>query len=254
MAEAELPITGYLDRFSRRPGETFIAYVSVRQGGSYRARLVRVLSGDPNPAGPGVRFEDLSHRFDQSFTGRRQPIHLGSYGVVGKAPVRNTNTACTWTVLVRPGLVDAGQSLLSEEAGDTGVALTIGANGATARITHRGATIQIATGTAMHTARWYRVWLAVDPAGEIPVLVEEDGTVISGAYAIVEYLEEVYPEITLLGMTPGILAMAVLGAQIADLARHASWLNILLLALAFLGWLAICAGAQFVATWLAGRR
>jgi len=59
---------------------------------------------------------------------------------------------------------------------------------------------------------------------------------------------------TLLGMMPGILAMAVLGAQIADLARNASWSNILLVALAFLGWLGICAGAQFVATWLAGRR
>ncbi|QIO34010.1 VTT domain-containing protein [Bradyrhizobium sp. 1(2017)] len=59
---------------------------------------------------------------------------------------------------------------------------------------------------------------------------------------------------TLLGMMPGILAMAVLGAQIADLARNASWSNISLLALAFLGWLGVCAGAQFVATWLAGRR
>jgi uncharacterized membrane protein YdjX (TVP38/TMEM64 family) len=59
---------------------------------------------------------------------------------------------------------------------------------------------------------------------------------------------------TLLGMMPGILAMAVLGAQIADLARNASWSNMALLALAFLGWLGICAGAQFVATWLAGRR
>lgn len=59
---------------------------------------------------------------------------------------------------------------------------------------------------------------------------------------------------TLLGMMPGILAMAVLGAQIADLARNASWSNVLLLALAFLGWLGIGAGAQFVATWLAGRR
>lgn len=59
---------------------------------------------------------------------------------------------------------------------------------------------------------------------------------------------------TLLGMTPGILAMAVLGAQIADLAKNASWSNVLLLTLAFLGWLGICAAAQFVATWLAGRR
>lgn len=59
---------------------------------------------------------------------------------------------------------------------------------------------------------------------------------------------------TLLGSTPGILAMAVLGSQIAELARNASWSNILLLVLAFLGWLGVCAGAQFVTTWLAGRR
>nr|WP_249789864.1 VTT domain-containing protein [Bradyrhizobium sp. BRP20] len=59
---------------------------------------------------------------------------------------------------------------------------------------------------------------------------------------------------TLLGMMPGILAMAVLGAQIADLARNASWSSVLLLTLAFLGWLGVCAGAQFLATWLAGRR
>ena len=59
MASNELPITGYLDRFSHRPGESFTAFVSTRDGGAYRARLVRVLSGDPNPHGPGVRFEDL---------------------------------------------------------------------------------------------------------------------------------------------------------------------------------------------------
>ena len=59
---------------------------------------------------------------------------------------------------------------------------------------------------------------------------------------------------TLLGMMPGILAMAVLGAQIADLARNASWSSVLLLTLAFLGWVGVCAGAQFLATWLAGRR
>ncbi|WP_404651728.1 hypothetical protein [Bradyrhizobium sp. USDA 336] len=59
---------------------------------------------------------------------------------------------------------------------------------------------------------------------------------------------------TLLGSTPGILAMAVLGSQIAELARNASWSNMLLLVLAFLGWLGVCAGAQFMTTWLAGRR
>ena len=59
MSVAELPITGYLDRFSGRPGETLAAHVSVHAGGSYRARLARVICADPNPAGPGMRFEDF---------------------------------------------------------------------------------------------------------------------------------------------------------------------------------------------------
>jgi glutathione S-transferase len=42
---------------------------------------------------------------------------------------------------------------------------------------------------------------ALNPAGELPVLVEDNGAVISGAYAICEYLEEAYPQITLLGST-----------------------------------------------------
>ena len=164
MTETELPITGYLDRFSHRPGETFTARVSVRDGGAYRARLVRVLSGDPNPDGPGMRFEDHSHRFDRSFAGRRQPIRLGSYGRVGAGPVRDAKAACTWTVLVHPGVVHPGQVLLAEETGDASIALLVGANGATARITSAGATVELATGASMQAARWYRVWLAADPA------------------------------------------------------------------------------------------
>jgi phosphatidylserine/phosphatidylglycerophosphate/cardiolipin synthase-like enzyme/uncharacterized membrane protein YdjX (TVP38/TMEM64 family) len=59
---------------------------------------------------------------------------------------------------------------------------------------------------------------------------------------------------TALGMAPGILVMAALGAQIADLARNASWTNALLLGLAIIAWIALCLGVQFLVTWLAGRR
>jgi uncharacterized membrane protein YdjX (TVP38/TMEM64 family) len=59
---------------------------------------------------------------------------------------------------------------------------------------------------------------------------------------------------TALGMLPGIVVMAVLGAQIADLARDASWGNVLLLGLAIVAWIALCLGVQFLVTWLAGRR
>lgn len=59
---------------------------------------------------------------------------------------------------------------------------------------------------------------------------------------------------TVLGMLPGIATMAALGAQIADLARNATWTNALLLGLAIVAWIALCLGVQFLVTWLAGRR
>ena len=59
---------------------------------------------------------------------------------------------------------------------------------------------------------------------------------------------------TVLGMAPGIAVMAALGAQIADLARNASWTNAVLLALAIAAWIALCLGVQFLVTWMAGRK
>src|SRR5690349_9888476 len=110
MSTQELPITGYLDRFSHRPGETFTAFVSINAAGPYRARLVRVLSGDPHPRGPGVRFEDLSSRFEATFTGRRQEVHRGSYAIVDHGPTDTADAARSWAVLVRPGVVDGEQA------------------------------------------------------------------------------------------------------------------------------------------------
>lgn len=45
-------------------------------------------------------------------------------------------------------------------------------------------------------------FLAMNPAGSVPVLVEEDGAVLSDHHAIAEYLEEVYPDESLIGTTP----------------------------------------------------
>lgn len=53
--------------------------------------------------------------------------------------------------------------------------------------------------------RFEKVWerredfLTLNPAGQVPVLVEEDGTVLADSNVISEYLEEVYPEFPLLG-------------------------------------------------------
>ena len=45
-------------------------------------------------------------------------------------------------------------------------------------------------------------FLALNPAGEVPVLIEPDGTVLAEASAIAEYLDEVYRDKLLLGINP----------------------------------------------------
>jgi glutathione S-transferase len=45
-------------------------------------------------------------------------------------------------------------------------------------------------------------FLAMNPAGQVPVLVEPDGQVLADSQAICEYLEEAYPEQPLLGAGP----------------------------------------------------
>ena len=53
-----MQLTGYADKFSVKPGETIKFYVSSKQP-KYKAELVRVIHGDPNPKGPGFKTESV---------------------------------------------------------------------------------------------------------------------------------------------------------------------------------------------------
>ena len=59
-------------------------------------------------------------------------------------------------------------------------------------------------------------FLELNPAGTVPVLVEENGLVIADSYAITEYLDEAYPDIALLGRTL---------AERAEVRRLLSWFD-----------------------------
>jgi glutathione S-transferase len=45
-------------------------------------------------------------------------------------------------------------------------------------------------------------FLALNPAGQVPVLIDQDGTVVVDSQAIAEYLEVLYPDRRLLGFDP----------------------------------------------------
>ena len=59
-------------------------------------------------------------------------------------------------------------------------------------------------------------FLALNPAGEVPVLIEPDGAVLADANAIAEYLDETYREKLLLGLNP---------ADRAEVRRLVGWFD-----------------------------
>ena len=60
-------------------------------------------------------------------------------------------------------------------------------------------------------------FLAMNPAGDVPVLVEQDGTILANSQVICEYLEEVYPEVNILGHDP---------VQRAETRRLVGWFDV----------------------------
>ncbi|MBN8926885.1 MAG: N,N-dimethylformamidase large subunit [Rhodospirillales bacterium] len=169
----ELPITGYLDRMSCRPGGGLAVKVSVRDASSYRVRLQRLISGDPNPAGPGLRFEDLSALYDQTHPGRRQPVRRGSYARVPAGPPRDGAAACTWSALIAPGRIDREQAVLWESGEGCTVTIGHGPQGASARLTWPGGAVALQADRALARQRFHRIWLAADPgSGRVLLGVE----------------------------------------------------------------------------------
>ena len=77
-----VPLIGYVDRFSARPGDQICVKVSSQLGEPYQADLVRIIHGDANPAGPGLKLEEVAAPFAGSYPSRFQPVHAGSYGIV----------------------------------------------------------------------------------------------------------------------------------------------------------------------------
>lgn len=61
-----------------------------------------------------------------------------------------------------------------------------------------------------------QAFLSLNPAGDVPVLVEPDGTVIADSMAICEYLDETVPEPPLLGGDP---------RQRAEIRRLVAWFD-----------------------------
>ena len=159
-----IPLIGYADRWSARPGETVEFKVSSRSAEPYRARLVRVISADPNPAGPGIKEEAVASDIEGSRPSRAQDAELGSCVRIRGAEL--AAEALTVSATIWPTLPDReGQAIVSWLGEAAGLALLLdGERGACLRVATAGGVETLAVGKRLLARAWYRVWASVDPA------------------------------------------------------------------------------------------
>ena len=79
-------ILGYADRFSAAPGEKIAFKASCEGHAHYHLEIVRLISGDLSPAGPGFREEVVPSGIAGNYPGRHQAIAAGSYAVIPDSP------------------------------------------------------------------------------------------------------------------------------------------------------------------------
>ena len=157
------PLTGYADRISVRAGETIAFKVSSHGSGPFSANLVRIVCGDPNPAGPGPTFEDQSTAFAGRFPSRAQHAWPGSYAIVDGAKAITLPQALSVEALIWPTLAtDGPQTVLSRRDPRTGAgfALVLTPEGMTLEV----GDAKVAVGKPMRSRVWYRVWASADSA------------------------------------------------------------------------------------------
>ena len=165
MTATQIPLVGYADRFSARPGETIEFKVSSTSADDYEARLVRVISCDPNPEGPGIIEEENEAAFAGSHPSRVQEPHLGSAMRVTDTGAFDSLQSITLIATIWPTTPQQGlQGILTRRGvgGEGGFGLAIDATGATAFL---GGT-RVTVDKPLVERRWYQIWMSYDSASQ----------------------------------------------------------------------------------------
>ena len=102
MAASTTRILGYVDRLSAAPGDRLELKLSCTGVERYRLDFVRIVCGDPDPRGPGLRLEPAASPVDGEYRGRFQPIDAGSYVRIDGAPGLHDDSSFALAAFIWP--------------------------------------------------------------------------------------------------------------------------------------------------------
>lgn len=156
-----MKITGYSDRLSAAPGET-IRFMAHCELPTYRADIVRVICGDTNPQGPGVKEQMVRTPVSKTYSGRRQTIEAGSYVTIPHSPLLDSLESFSFQAMIWPTTPGKGlQAIMSKwrDRDTSGMMLVIAPDGSLALVLGDGSGEEeiVSTGKPLLAREWYFV-------------------------------------------------------------------------------------------------
>lgn len=158
-------LAGYADRLSGRPGDVIEFKVSSQLADDYEVRLVRVISADPNPDGPGIIEEEVPADFAGSYASRPQPFFPGSYAQIDGTLSLDAGPV-TLEAMIWPTLINGHEQAILA-AGD--MALMLLGDGA---LGGRLGPHSFSTNAPLKIRHWYHLTFSYDPTAKRIVLIQ----------------------------------------------------------------------------------
>jgi len=159
-----LRLLGYGDRLSVEPGGTIRFMISCDHP-DYESRLVRLIHGDENPAGPGFKHVVVPSAMDGRRPGRHQSIRSGSYVEI-PLPAGTVGPSLAFSVYLYPTNPGAGEQVIASigdpfgnRSASSGWALVLSEAGAVELVL---GSARISTGAAVERWTWYRVECTIE--------------------------------------------------------------------------------------------
>src|SRR5262249_53201293 len=147
---------------SAAPGET-ISFMVNCELPSYTAEVVRIICGDTNPQGPGVKEKVVKMPINNTYRGRKQTIEAGSYVTIPSSPLLENLGSFSLQAMIWPTTPRKGRQVIVAKFRDrdkSGLALVISERDGSIGLIlgdGRGNEETITTGRPLLARAWYFV-------------------------------------------------------------------------------------------------
>ncbi|MDG6924991.1 MAG: LamG domain-containing protein [Nitrososphaerota archaeon] len=206
-----MPIIGYCDRLSVRPGEKINFMVSC-DFSAYSADIVRFIHADPNKIGPGLKVELVKTAVTGRYRGKKESYPQGSYVEVQKCDGLNGAKGITLQAWIMPTLPAKGlQAVMSVWGGKDGFGMFVDKGGClTAGVRSNGKVTWAAAGRPLRASAWYFVACSYDPINGRVTLREQPVKEWPGEKGVVATRK------VGVAASPGFAAPVIIGAYCED--------------------------------------